>query len=72
MNFNKNEKIVMEMLYKQCSYKEIADELHYSYRQIQRIVNNALNKINKILFNLQEQTQDIKDVFHIIFSKIMS
>lgn len=72
MNFNKNEKIVLQMLRKQYLYQEIADEMDYSYRQVQRIIDGISNKISKIMIKLENQTKDTKEIFNIIFLENMS
>ncbi|MCI8628578.1 MAG: hypothetical protein HFE57_03550 [Firmicutes bacterium] len=72
MNFNKNEKIILEMIRKQYSYQEIADEINYSYRQVQRIIDEILNKISKIITTLDKQTDSTKEIFKIIFLENMS
>lgn len=72
MNFNKNEKTILEMIRNQYSYQEIADEINYSYRQVQRIIDEILNKINKIMIKLDKQTNDINKIFKVIFLESMS
>ncbi len=72
MNFNKNEKIVLQMLRKQYLYQEIADEMDYSYRQVQRIIDRISTKISKIMIKLENQTKDTKEIFNIIFLENMS
>lgn len=67
MNFSKNEKVTLQMIHKQFLYQEIADEIGYSYRQVQRIIDKILNKIIKIIKELEKQTDDIKEIFKIIF-----
>jgi len=48
------------------------NKINYSYRQVQRIIDEILNKISKIITTLDKQTDSTKEIFKIIFLENMS